>query len=183
MDSVRLRRVGALCVIGLLAISCSSTNRAHINTHAQRCDETTIQALAADPGRFEGRRICVSGFFRRIVPYGETSFELFPTREEAETGHADFFLDLGIRWDVMLQARLSQHSAEFTRAEGIFEHDPQCWPAPGQQEPDYRCSPPRRMKLRFVLLRFSDGTEYRHPEFITQVQRGRYRSPENRTPD
>jgi hypothetical protein len=126
-------------------------------------------ALGADPASYNGRHVCVSGFFGRIVPYGETDFELFATKEEAESGRGDFFLGLGVRWDVMLQARLSRHSAEFARVEGIFEHDQQCWPAPGRDESDYRCFPPRPMRIRYALLRFSDGTEIRHPEFNMRV--------------
>jgi hypothetical protein len=138
---------------------------------SQACIRTTIAALGADPGRYDGRRVCVSGYFGRIVPYGETSFELFATRPEAEAARADFFLGLGIRWDVMLQERLSRHSANFARVEGIFEHDRQCWPDAGRTESDYICSPPRPMRIRNVLLRFSDGTEYRHPQFNERVQR------------
>jgi hypothetical protein len=139
----------------------------------QACVETTIRALAANPIAYEGRRVCVSGFFGRIVPYGETSFELFATTTEAETRHAGLFLDLGVRWDARLQERLSRHSAEGARVEGIFEHDPQCWPAPGRGQPDYMCSPPRPMRIRYILLRFLDGTAYRHPEFDVRVARDR----------
>lgn len=147
------------------ASSCSSTDTEHVRLNAPLCVEATINSLGADPARYEGRRVCVSGFFGRIEPYGETRFELFTSRAEAETGHADLSLDLGIRWDVMLQVRLSRHSAEFVRVEGVFEYDPQCWPPARQIESDFRCSPPRPMRLRNVRLQFRDGTEYRHPDF------------------
>jgi hypothetical protein len=101
----------------------------------------------------------------------ETSFELFATRAEAEAGRADFFLGLGIRWDVMLQSRLSRRSANSARVEGIFEHDRQCWPGVGRNQSDYLCSPARPMRVRSVLLRFSDGTQYRHPEFGMRMAR------------
>lgn len=163
-------KICALGLVGLFEGSCLSTASADLHRNADACLVTTIAALGVDPGRYEGRRICVSGFFGRIVPYGETNFELFTTRQQAEQQQADLFLDLNIRWEVRLQAELSRHSSEFARVEGIFEHDQQCWPRSGQVGTDYNCYPPRPMRLRYILLRFADGTVYRHPEFDMRVR-------------
>jgi hypothetical protein len=131
------------------------------------CVRVTIAELAANPARFGGRRICVSGYFGRVIPYGETSTELFATNEEAESGRAEAYLELGVRLNVTVQERLSHHSGEFVNVDGFFEYDPRCWPVSNERESAYRCFPPRPMRVRNTLLRFADGTEFRHPDFGT----------------
>ena len=162
-------KVGACAAFALLASACRSIPPGA--AVGPGCVQVSIQELSAEPNRYEGRHVCVSGFFGWIVPYGETRFELFATREQAESGLADTLLGLGIRWDVMLQAELARHSAEFVRVEGIFEHNPRCWPAEGRDEPDYNCFPPQRMRIRYAFVRFPDGSTYRHPDFDARVRR------------
>lgn len=158
-------RFWLLCLLAF-AGSCASGNTREQRLEARACTEATIAEWGADPNRFEGRPICVSGFFGRLEPFGETRFEFFATREEAAGRRAQFFLDLGIRWDVMLQVSLSRHAVEPAWVEGTFEHSPHCWPGPDGAVSEYACSPTYPMRLHNVLLRFADGTEYRHPDYV-----------------
>lgn len=153
--------------IGLAAIlmaGCSS-NRAVVGEKGKHeleggCVQTTIDDLALEPSRYSGRNVCAAGFFGTMVPYGETTADLYRFESEAQSLHANVYLQLALPLNADLQERLSRYSVQWAIAEGVFEYDPRCWPAEGQQEPNYRCFPPRQMRLVGARLRFPDGAVF-----------------------
>lgn len=150
----------ALVLLGLGG-SCTTLQAPPSAGRAASCVRATIDELGRNPGQYGGTRVCLSGFFGRMIPYGETSAELFATKEQAETIHADYYVELEVELDLRTQERLSHYSAQPVQVEGIFEFDAECWPQGENAEPDYTCFPPRPMRLSYPLLRFSDGARFR----------------------
>ena len=144
-------------IISVVSSSCSHAPDSHFVAQDAGCIAATVQDLGQRPGQYTGRRVCVSGYFGQIVPHGEDEPRLYATREQAETRHADYYLQLGFPFTIPVQARIARYSGQPIRVDGVFEYDPRCWPPPGHPEHAFQCFPPRPMTVRHARVRFSDG--------------------------
>lgn len=161
MTCHKLHLVGLLALTVVSSAACVVAQPTNSAGTGSECVATTIEDLARNPGQYDRRRICVAGFLGRMVPYGETSAELFATRQQAESIQADVYLELGVPLDLRRQEILSRYSGQPARVEGIFEFDARCWPNAGQTEPEYDCFPPRPMRVTRPELQFANGTSVR----------------------
>jgi len=154
------RLSGAVLACLVLASSSCSTAPAEAPAGARSgCTAATIDDLWNDPRAFDGRIVCVSGFLRRMVPYGEETAEIFRTPEEAEDTHSQHRLHIGVRMSMRDQARISRYSMHPVRVRGRFEFDEGClrWGGPSMDE---RCGSHLPMALRGARITFPDGWKF-----------------------
>jgi hypothetical protein len=111
--------------------------------------------------RFLGRRVCVSGFFGRMITYGEAAPELYPSKADAEAAFSEKKIVLGFPFNVRVQEQVSRHSAQPLRVTGVFVLEYPCHPAVEPVRNGTACDPPPRMRIEHARLRFLDGTEFR----------------------
>lgn len=114
----------------------------------ESCDQVIMEQLWNTPWAFGGRRVCVEGYLGQMVPYGEDSAELFETRAEAVSRHADRYITILVPMTADNQERLASVSLSRVRVEGVFEFNERCWPSRATGEPSrFRCAPARPMEL------------------------------------
>jgi hypothetical protein len=130
------------------------------NFTATPCVETTVGELWRDPKPFVGRKVCLSGFLGRMVPYGEDSPKLYATPDEAEATKLERFATLGISLTIPVQERLSRYSAQPLRVEGVFVLEHPCLLDPQLSPSDSICSPPPSLRIAGARLIFADKTEF-----------------------
>lgn len=150
---------GTVMLLLSLASSSCSADRRRPTSGASSCALATIDQLWMDPGAYQRRRICLVGFLGRMVAYGEDSPKLYATRDEAENTESERFVTIGIPMSVQIQERLSRHSVQPLRAEGVFEFDARCWPQAGGSQSDYTCSPSRPMRIAHARITFPGSSD------------------------
>jgi hypothetical protein len=126
-----------------------------------KCIDATVERLWRNPTRFVGRRVCVSGFLGRMIPYGEAAPELYPTKEDAEVAFSEKKIVLGFPFNVRVQERLSPYSARRLHVNGVFMLESACVPAADPFRTGTACDPPPEMRIGDARLRFLDGTQFR----------------------
>jgi hypothetical protein len=154
-------RLEWLAVLGLAAASCTAAHPARSRGTPTRCTTTTIDQLWRNPPQFEGRRICVSGFLGRMVPFGEASPELFSTRAEAESTYSDRRIVLGLPFTLRVQERLSRYSLQPLQVEGVFQLESPCLPVAAPAQRNTVCDPPPEMRIAGARLTFAEGARFR----------------------
>jgi hypothetical protein len=141
--------------VALALSACAPSNDVVSVGREPGCTSAAIDDLWANPSAYQRRRVCVSGFLGRMVPYGEDRPDLYSTREEAETRHSDRYVTIGVPMTISSQESLSRHSAQPLRVQGVFEYDARCWPRSGQGEAEYSCFPSRPMRIANAELTFA----------------------------
>ena len=143
-----------LALLGSAAIaSCAAAHPSGSVETQSQCLTVTIEQVRHNPPEFEGRRICLSGFLGRMIPYGEATPELYSTREDAQSTYSDRRVVLGVTFTVPVQERLSRHSLEPLRVEGIFELESPCVPVAHPLQRDTVCSLPPEMRISHARVR------------------------------
>lgn len=117
----------------------ASSGRAAPDRRASRCLSVTVGELFANPGRYQGRRVCAHGFFGRIVPYGEAVLELYSSAADAEERRSDHYIDIEHAFTFMTQPALSRLSARPVVVSGTFSFRAICWTARAEDQPDASC--------------------------------------------
>jgi hypothetical protein len=147
--------LAALLAVASAVIASAPPNEMTSLGPVQDCTAASIDDLWANPGAYRGRRVCVSGFLGRMVPYGEDRPDLYATPEEAQTRHAERYVTIGVPMTIASQEALSRRAVQPVRVEGVFEFDPRCWPPPGQSQAEYTCFPARPMRIANAELTFA----------------------------
>jgi hypothetical protein len=117
------------------------------------CKQVTVENLWNDPWPYAGKRICVSGFLGRMVPYGEDSADLFATKEEASLRQSERYVTISLLLSLKAQEELAGYSGRLLVVVGTFKFDERCWPRKGEMESRFQCFPPRPMELLSPTLR------------------------------
>jgi hypothetical protein len=147
-------------IVAATIASCTPAHPAASHWGRESCALVTIDDLWRDPPRFEGRRVCVTGFLGQLIPYGEATPELFRTRAEAESTHSDHRVVLGLPFTLLVQERLSRYSLRPLRAEGVFNLESECRPTKRARADDTVCEAPPEMRISSARLRFADGARF-----------------------
>lgn len=143
-----------LALVAPAAISCAPRSDVRSVGRAEECTPAAIDDLWANPRAYARRRVCVSGYLGRMVPYGEDSPKLYSTSEEAETTRSERYVTIGVPMTITSQEELSRHSVRPLRVQGVFEFDDRCWPQAGQTQADYTCFPSRPMRISNARVSF-----------------------------
>jgi hypothetical protein len=150
-------------LMGLAAASCvpqEVPTAAKAEASKESCISTTIDALWRNPPEFENRRVCVSGFLGRLVPYGEATPEIFSTKEDAEPAFSDRRVVLGLPFTLEVQERLSRYSVQPLRVEGVFQLESPCVPAKNKFSQDTVCESAPEMRISGARLTFMSGAKF-----------------------
>lgn len=157
---IYVRILSALAMSAVLSgASCATTEPRVPATRNSNCLTTTIDELWARPRSFEGRSVCVSGFLRRMVPYGEEVAEIFRTPDEAYESHSQQRVHIGIRMTIRDQARMATYSMQQVLVQGVFAFDPVCGPPAGRHTQE-TCLSDEPMALRNARVTFADGWQF-----------------------
>lgn len=155
----RFYRAGVILAASLAA-SCSSHPPARAGSAEGKCIATTVGEIWHNPKPFAGRRVCLSGYFGRIVPYGEDSPKLYATPEEADATRLERFVTLGIPFTIPVQERLARYSVQPVRVEGIVTLEHPCLSEPVATPSDSLCSPPPSLRISRARLNFADAVQF-----------------------
>lgn len=147
-------------LVASLAASCSSRPPARAGLTEGKCIATTVGEVWHNPQPFAGRRVCLSGYLGRIVPYGEDSPKLYATPDEAEATRLERFVTLGIPFTIPVQERLSRYSVQPVKVEGIVALEHPCLSEPAATPSDSLCSPPPSLRIARARLSFADAAQF-----------------------
>lgn len=158
MPIERTISLGLSASFALVVSSCSSALPERMSRSNGSCLEATVEMLESAPHSYEGRQVCITGFFGSMVPYGEDTPKLYATVQEA-TALSSRYVRLYLPFEGNTQERLSRYSAQAARARGVFHFEAPCWPREDGSDPD-TCFPPRPMTLRHATIIFDDGVHF-----------------------
>src|ERR1044071_2773129 len=74
------------------------------------CAKATISGLWKDPWPYAGKRVCVSGYLVRMIPYGEEDVEFVPSQIRAKEKPSKEYLRIGVQLTMSAQIELSKYS-------------------------------------------------------------------------
>jgi hypothetical protein len=120
-----------LCVLVFLNghANAAPVVQSHPGPQFRGCLRATIKELSDRPSLYEGRHVCVTGYLRRMVPYGEDSAALVDERSKASWRADAPILNLSIPFTLVVQERLSRYSGKKLQAVGTFSFDQRAYPA------------------------------------------------------
>jgi hypothetical protein len=120
----------ALCVLVLLTGHAGADTVVQEQRGAQfrDCLEVTVKALSDSPLLYERRRVCLAGYLRRMVPYGEDSAALVDEKSNANWRSNAPMLNLSIPFTLEVQEKLSHYSEQKLHAVGTFRFDRKAYP-------------------------------------------------------
>jgi hypothetical protein len=145
--AVVLAAVGSLSFLGCSVASAEDVVRDRPGPDFGNCTTATVDQLWADPWLYRGKRVCVAGYLRRMVPYGEESAALVDRREDARGWRTDRYVTLSVKLTPSVQEALSKNSETRLDAVGVFAFDATCSPDGTLAGDGFRCSPDREMQL------------------------------------
>ena len=121
----------ALCVFMFLTgrVEAGTVVQRHPGAQFRDCLKVTVKALSDNPTAYEHRRVCVTGYLRRMVPYGEDSAALVDEKDKANWQSDAPMLNLSIPFTLKVQERLSHFSEQKLHAVGTFKFERKAYPS------------------------------------------------------
>jgi hypothetical protein len=89
----------------------------------QSCTRVTIKKLSNNPGNYQGKRVCIAGYLRKMIPYGEDSAALVAEKKDAVWRSSAAMINVSVPLTMWTQEKLARYSGERLRAVGIFRFD------------------------------------------------------------
>jgi hypothetical protein len=139
---------------------CSSAHEGKVSNPINVCVVASVNDLWRDPKRFVGHRICASGYFGRMVAYGEDSPKLYATEAEAKATRLERYATIGIPFNIAVQEQLSKYSLKTVNVEGVLTLEFPCKYKVVRESSGSYCSPPPLLRIAKAHLTFADGARF-----------------------